>query len=282
LDYLGLHSALERGVLVTEVDEDGTVGEVRIMNPTNRPVLLFEGELISGGQQDRVIDQPVLVPAGAELAVPVSCVEQYRWDDGEGVARFRLGEHAADPALRSSKRHSAEQRAAAGQPPRPDQRLVWAEVSNRLAALEVESGSEALGDAFDGRRGAIDELREAIHPLPEQTGAIVRVHARTVAVDLTSRAEVFAELMPRLARGYALHTLAHQAAAYGTGADPLAPEATLLDVLHARRSQLPTLGQGRTFRLRSHAFVGCGLELDGELIALSAFPTRLTATRRAR
>ena len=73
--YISLADAVAKGFTVTEVDEEGDVGEIVVHNPTDSRVLLYDGEEIAGAKQDRTINMSVLVGAGEELAVPVSCIE---------------------------------------------------------------------------------------------------------------------------------------------------------------------------------------------------------------
>ena len=51
-----------------------------IENPTDLPLLVYEGEEVLGAQQNRTFDDSVLVASGEKLRVDVSCVEAGRWD----------------------------------------------------------------------------------------------------------------------------------------------------------------------------------------------------------
>ena len=64
---------------ITEVDEAGAVSQLKVVNPTNQPLLLLDGEELVGAKQNRVLNTTVLVAAKSELTIPVSCVEQGRW-----------------------------------------------------------------------------------------------------------------------------------------------------------------------------------------------------------
>ncbi|HOF39591.1 MAG TPA: HIRAN domain-containing protein, partial [Candidatus Hydrogenedentes bacterium] len=78
--YVLLEEALEAGTAdVTETSHHGTVPEILIRNRGDRPILLPEGEILTGAKQNRVINITILVAAQSELVVPVSCVEQGRW-----------------------------------------------------------------------------------------------------------------------------------------------------------------------------------------------------------
>jgi hypothetical protein len=270
LQYRTLAQAVKHGAFISEVDEHGSVNDVLVSNASDQPVLLYEGELIYGARQNRTIDAPVLVPAYVELSVPVSCIEQGRWDAGQHAGHFAPAAHAADPDLRRLKRASANSRSAAGTPPRPDQGEVWQEVSARLATHHVASASAALSDLYDAKRAPLEQLKRSIHPIDGQVGVVVEISGRPVALDLASRPEAFADLLPRLTNGYALQALHAPAAAPSDEA----AQRFLKKVLSSRQRWLPTPGMGDAFALTRPSLHGCGLRAERELICLSAFPAK--------
>ena len=89
------------GLVVDELD-DASVQTLRVRNPGDKPVLVVEGEHFLGGKQNRALNATVLVPARAELEIPVSCLEQGRWgrphayrrDDTFAAAPVRAAQHA--------------------------------------------------------------------------------------------------------------------------------------------------------------------------------------------
>ena len=80
LDYCTFAQATELGALARELDGGASVRSLVVENPTDLPLLVYEGEEVLGAQQNRTFDDSVLVAAGAKLDVPVSCVEAGRWD----------------------------------------------------------------------------------------------------------------------------------------------------------------------------------------------------------
>ena len=79
--YLTLEEALEqRLVTVTEVDQGGSVPELKVVNRSRKGVLAVDGEELVGAKQNRIVNSTFLVGGKSELVIPVSCVEQGRWD----------------------------------------------------------------------------------------------------------------------------------------------------------------------------------------------------------
>jgi hypothetical protein len=267
-DYRSLAQALKLGASVTEVNAQGSVGDVLVSNPTDQSILIYEGQEIQGARQNRTFESPALVPAGTELKLAVSCVEQGRWDGGRHAERFVPAPDAPDPELRHAKRMRANRASAEGRTPRADQGEVWAEVASRLSAHSVSSASDALSAVFRARRPRLEQLCRQVRHLPDQLGAVVAVSGRPVALDLTSRPRVFADLLPRLASGYALQALD----APDSKPNERAAHGFLTAVLEAPRRWLPTPGAGNGFGISQAGLEGSGLAIGAELIAFSAFP----------
>ena len=80
LVYITIGEALGAGSIeIREVSEGGSVPELRVVNRAGKMVLILDGEELVGAKQNRIVDTTILVAAGAEIVIPVSCVEQGRW-----------------------------------------------------------------------------------------------------------------------------------------------------------------------------------------------------------
>jgi len=286
LEYRAFAEAAARGSVVAELDAGAAVDRLLVRNPTDLPVLLYEGEQLQGAQQDRALDTSVLVAAGAQVEVAVSCVEQGRWDATRRHEPFKPAPQADDPSLRRLKRESSLRSAEQGLAGRPAQGAVWHEVDSRLRRFAVASESSRFGDLFDQRRGEIGAFADAVEPAAGQVGALACVGGAPVALDVVSRPEAFAALHDRLVRGYALEALAAldgdapQGAAppgWWPDADPAAARAFLARALTAAHRPLPTPGMGQAHALVAPRLVGSALTCAGELVALSAFPRARSA-----
>ena len=268
LVYRSFAQAVEHGAFVKELDSGAAVGDLLVANPTELPLLVYEGEEVLGAQQNRIFDVSALVAAGGRLSLPVSCVEAGRWDASRFGEWMRVSPQAADPSLRRVKRHTANLRAEQGRAARAEQHEVWHEVGARLARHAVQSPNAALSDVYEGRRHDLDELAVGVHPVARQIGAVACVGASPVALDLVSRPEVFGDLLPRLAQGYALDALD----AADRGPQLERAEAFLRQALDAPLTRIATPGLGHGFSFTAAGITGSGLEDGGELVQLSTFP----------
>ena len=262
LDYRTFAQATELGALARELDGGASVRSLVVENPTDLPLLVYEGEEVLGAQQNRTFDDSVLVAAGAKLDVPVSCVEAGRWDGTRHAEPMRSSPQAADPDLRRLKRAGAR---SAG---RADQGEVWAAVGDRLARHGVTSAYSAMSDLYDRRRDELGSFARAVRHVDGQLGAVAAVSGSPVVLDLVSRAEAFAALVPCLAQGYALDALG----AAEAGPDPEAAGSFLHEALAAPRVPTRTPGMGCGVAIGTPGLIGSGLELERELIQLAAFP----------
>src|SRR5262245_42169557 len=61
LDYIGLDEAVASGLVVSEVDEAGSVSNLLVANSLGVNVLLFEGEELVGAKQNRILDRTILI-----------------------------------------------------------------------------------------------------------------------------------------------------------------------------------------------------------------------------
>jgi ARG/rhodanese/phosphatase superfamily protein len=260
--YVTLDDALALGLRISETSESGSVPELVVENPLDERVLLYDGEELLGAKQNRILNVSVLVAARSKLTIPVSCVEQGRWSrrsDG-----FTAAPQAASPDLRHRKNLALElQPLARG----ASQGEVWDAVRDKAARMSVHSMTGASHDTYRAYERDIRALEDAFPAQHGQCGAVLGLGS-TVCLDAVSRPDAFARLWPKLRAGYLLDAVER------LDASPTAP-AALGDFLEAVATSVPThrpsAGLGLDVRLRGDGVLGSGLELEAELIQLSAF-----------
>src|SRR5919201_302666 len=258
--YLTLDVAATKGLTVDEVSEAGSVPELVVTNPLAHDVLLFDGEELIGAKQNRILNISVLVAAGSTTRVPVSCVEVGRWSRS---GRFAVASHAANPELRRRKAvtlHDAPTARGIAQ------NEVWDTVAATAAEAGVASRTGAHADTFAARRTTIDEIATAFPLQPGQCGAIVLLPS-SACLDYVSRPDAWAGLSPRLLRGYLFDSVA---AAVGGAPSPNAAEGLVASLAGATATRRPSPGRGEDVRAAAKGVTMTGLEVEGELVQVSA------------
>jgi hypothetical protein len=257
---------------VKEQPGGGSVRDVVVANPTGEAVLIYEGEEVLGGQQNRTFDKSVLIGPGQSLVTPVSCVEQGRWDGSRNAEAFSSAPQTADPELRRRKARAAHRARMAGLEERADQGEVWAQVQQRSASLGVHSATGASSEAFDSHRDTLRAAASEIRLREGQVGMIFQIGERISTLDLVSRPDVMADLHGPLVQGYCLDALGRTQPARVRGTAPAAR--FLRRVFGNRVFEKDGIGLGRDFRFENEHAVGAGLVCGDELIQLSVFKNR--------
>jgi hypothetical protein len=254
LEYVGLDEASARGLDVTEIGDAGVVELLAVANPLDDHVLLYEGEELVGAKQNRVLEQTILVAAGGALKIPAKCVERGRWS--QRSERFQPAPRAAYPSLRRAQRDG--------------QCAVWADISAKQVRLAAVSPTEAAEQMYVSHHGSLDEHAQALPRLDGQSGVLVGIGGRLVCLDYVSRSDVFAGLYLKLLRGYALDAIESRSerSLSKTDVGRLLGELELVE-----RTRRPAVGLGEEGELAGYA-VGRELSVDGEVVALTAFPSR--------
>jgi ARG/rhodanese/phosphatase superfamily protein len=274
LEFRSFAEAAALGASVVELPSGPSVNDLLVVNPLDVAVLLYEGEEVRGAQQDRTLDVSVLVAAGAELPVPVSCVEAGRWDAGRRTEPFAPAPQAAFPELRRAKSRSAR---ATG---RAQQHEVWAMVGEKAVRHGARSDTGALQDVFAARREAVDALSAPISRHDGQIGMVAVIGGDVAVADVVGRADVFAALHGPLLAGYALDAAECMAELAPPGPPPVAEvDRFLRAALASPTAPAPQIGLGRHARFAGPVAEGSLLTLDGELVALTAFRGERTRRR---
>lgn len=271
LEYRSFAEATALGFGLHELDPP-SVGDLRASNPLDAPVLLFEGEEVRGAQQDRTVDVTVLVEAGGEVRIPVSCVEQGRWDGTRHGEAFAPSPDLAFPALRAAKSRHARLAAAAGREARADQGEVWRTVGERGGGAS-ETG--AMSGAFAAHEDEVAQLERAVSRRDGQVGALACIGGRPAVLDLLSRSDVFAALFRPLVRGYCLDAV--QQADGGAGDPDTAGFLRAAGELAVARR--PSPGMGEAVHGAGAGAGASGLVVGDELVQLSVFAEQRPTSR---
>ncbi|MGH2753651.1 MAG: ARPP-1 family domain-containing protein [Actinomycetota bacterium] len=286
--YLVAEQAFAEGTLLIEEIGSGEVPNISATNEAAAPVLLIDGEHLEGAKQSRIINISVLLPPRTKTVLPVSCVEQGRWSfDPETHGTFR---HSSDHAYGRLRRVQAEAvalAATAGMERRASQDLVWSEIDSKMDEEDVASPTAGMFDLYGSRGPEMERFRSTFAaPEPEQTGALVCIGGRPLALDAFDKPATLATMWNRLISGYAMDAgVVVEVEAEGHVAKGFLAQASA-----AGTAVHDGLGLGTDVGLRSAQVVGNALVWEQTVVHLALFAredaggSRIArpSTRRAR
>jgi len=268
LDYLTLVEAIGQMMLkVMEVSEHGSVPELKVINTGPLPILLVSGEEVKGAKQNRIVNTSILVPAMAELVIPVSCTESGRWhydapdfEDSGNISNMEM-RRSADESVRSSL--------DTGRGHRSDQGLVW----DKIEALHMKVGSDnisntrAMNDAYKLRGNELEEAAGHFPLLPGQNGILVLLEGKAAGMDIVSQPGAFSRLHGKLVKSYLIESFG-KVVKVDYGQEALQREALrfLDDAAAGEVKVFKSVGLGEDHRLLAPEVQGSCLVFNGEAI----------------
>lgn len=270
-DYFTLDEALAKGLAtVTEISDSGSVPELRFVNKGDRAVLLVDGEELIGAKQNRILNLTILVPAHAELKIPVSCVERGRWNYKS--AAFAAAPRAQYAGARAKKMSAVSSSLRESGRRVSDQQQVWQDIDGILCDLAVHSPTSAMSDIYDSYSNDLDESVRALSVVEGQAGAVFAINTEIIGLDLFDHASTFRKLLPKLVRSYALDALARRE---GPGeSEPLGEKTVrrfVESLLEAKAERFAAIGEGEDIRIQEGGLSAAALVTDERLVHLCAF-----------
>jgi hypothetical protein len=249
------------------------VPELLATNQGEIAVLVLDGEQLIGAKQNRTMGRSMILPAGKETRIPVSCMERGRWryDSPD----FRPSPQNSPTSVRRKARDLEAGHARRGFAPEQSilasaQFEVWKSIADFSAKLGAHSPTDALDEVFASKGTEISTWLASFHHEPGQLGLLAFLGDQPLGMDVIGAAKLYARLHDRLLRGYVLDAMV---------VDPPTREpsteraGTYLQAVNAaHRVQAPTAGDGR-YAVLEGMVVGGELTWEDRIVHLSAFPS---------
>ena len=199
-DALLLEEGIEGGhTVVNEVGEGGVVGQVRVLHRGHLPLLVLQGEQILGAKQNRSFNASFIVAPGKEVVLPVSCVEQGRWQ--RKSAAFKAGATTLSPELRARKLKRVSESITMRGSYDANQHGVWSDVREYMEATGAHSMTSSYEDARQTKAAEAEAALERLEPAAGQTGLAVVRDGRVVVLDIFGSPRLFARAFKKCLRG---------------------------------------------------------------------------------
>jgi hypothetical protein len=269
-DYLTLELALEQELVrITELDQGGSVPELRLQNKGKKKVLIVEGEELVGAKQNRIVNATFLVAGKTEIVIPVSCVEQGRWryDSNE----FSSSNKMMHASLRRSHQMDVKSSLQEGQGYRSNQGRIWEDISGKLDRMNVSAPTAAMADAYDSYESRISDFLQAFGLIEWQTGAIFAINSQILGLECFGCSDTFSRFFNKLVKSYALDALDNIRTQKDDSVPPEKARLFMRSIVKSEKERHPSIGLGETVRFESRSVSGAALVEEDRVLHLSAF-----------
>lgn len=273
--HRGINIKVAGDELIVSELESPTVPELQVHNPTSHDLLIPAGRILSGGRQTRVVNVSIVVPAGAKIVIPVSCVEAGRWS---GRSSFNYSGRQVSRRVRVAKQRSVKGSIDRRMGKRSAQGEVWNTISQELNLRHVDHHADLflqVDEDLDRRSDRIAVVNEliGIGVEPNQVGVAVAHGDKILGIEVFPNHDALKASWEAIVRAAVIDADEYTTEPQVNEAsiDIAALEKFLAEVAAVTGTEADGCGRGTEVHVETPAFVAHGLRVDGELVYCNAF-----------
>lgn len=209
--FLTLQEALaQKKVAVYETKD---VNELAIRNLSNQDIYVQAGDIVRGGDQDRMISIDFIVPPkSGRMPIAAFCVESGRWNKRgkEENGSFASSENAAPNGLKLAAKSEKSQQAVWDNVKVVQASLsenVGASVNSSVSASSMELSMED-SKVKETSAAYINTLSGHMQSRSDVIGYVLAINGKVTSADVYASHALFAKLWPKLLKSNAVEAIA--------------------------------------------------------------------------
>jgi hypothetical protein len=212
--YTPLQEAMERKLVI--VHETSDVNELAIENVSaTEEVFVQAGDIVKGGQQDRVLAVDLIVPAkSGRMPISAFCVEHSRWRQrgAESADHFTLTEMVATPSLGRAIKGAVSQAGVWSEVDRSQEKLSASVASNVRSNVSESSLQLTLENqkVQDATAAYLNKLSSIVKGPKDVIGFALAINNNLSSAEVYSSNAMFKRLWPRLLKAAAVEAVAER------------------------------------------------------------------------
>ena len=249
--FLTLQEALaQKKVRVYETKD---VNELAIRNLSNQDIYVQAGDIVRGGEQDRMISMDFIVPPrSGRMPIGAFCVESGRWNKrgNEEAATFSSSENSVTSKELKLAAKSAN-----------SQQAVWENVSlaqeklsnNMVVDVKSPVSESSLELSVENAKvketaaGYTNVLSGIVRSKPDVIGYVFAINGAVNSADIYASRALFVKLWPKLLKASAVEAIAELQK--GLDAKPVSDEAVQEFLVESEQPKAATKDVNRRVRL---------------------------------
>ena len=264
-DFITLKKGYEMNLVEIKELEHSTVNTVSCKNDSVTPLILIDGDEITGAMQNRIINDTLLIPAQSTLNIPVSCTEHGRWHtrgEGEASRTFKPSLYSANHSTRSRKsRASYEERDYQGE--------VWDSISEFESRSNFKSMTSALNDSYENLKDKQNDYLKKFNIEDGQNGVIFIVNGELKGLELFYNHSIYKQYHEKLCRSYIIEAIVEKKSVENI--DRLELMKLLEKISDSEFKSKKSIGLGDNLKFSNDFGSGSGLVWEDELIHMTFF-----------
>ena len=256
--------------IVSEL-ESASVPQIQVHNPTNEPLLIPAGKVLSGGRQTRTVNVSILVAPGSTIVIPVSCVEAGRW---HGEHRFEDSKRFASRRVRMEKQRSVARNVKNLRTKMSDQSAVWSSIDAEMASRHLSSDTRSFlyaEESMNDEKKRFTAVQELLNegPEPLQNGIAIAQGDEVVSVEMFASPDALKSSYEALIRSAIFDSPDKKVKSPSEDA----VQKFLDQILSAETTEATGVGLGTEYHIESDKFVAHALAYEGKFLHANAFAT---------
>ena len=209
IDFISIKEAEELELI--EIVETDSVGQLEVINNSNKQILIPFGMTVHGGKQDRTVWEPILIPVGGKQSIvsenpgpvkqkytiPAKCVEQSRWSykksRGFKSSNTRLHPNVAYEAI-----------SAAGQG------AVWDEIQSHREEMNYSlsiAPTQSYVEMTQHSEKQTEDIVKHFKNVENQCGIAVFINGGFIGIEFYANAEVWNTMSKDILKAFSIEAL---------------------------------------------------------------------------
>jgi hypothetical protein len=239
--FITLQEAMTQKKVV--VYETKTVNELAIENVSNEDIYVQAGDIVKGGQQDRMIGVDLIVPGkSGKMPIAAFCVEHGRWS-GRGSERVGVFSSSADTVATKEIKLAAKRANSQGAvwenvtvAQEKLSRNVGARVNSAISesSLQLAVEHSKVRETADSYIGALSNI---VNGSSDVIGYVFAINGKVNSADVYGSSSLFKKLWPKLLKANAIEAIAELQTEKFAPAKPENAKAFLTDSEKAQAKQ---------------------------------------------
>lgn len=264
VDILSLKKGLELGLVEVKECEHSTVNTIMVTNNAVTPLILVDGDEITGAKQNRIVNTTILIPPKTTMKVSVSCTEHGRWHfkgNGSKKSNFTYSNYFANSNTRRAKAQNLHAE-------KDCQSAVWESIDAVESRVAYKSPTSALNDSYENIINKDDYLNH-FECLANQTGLIAIIDGEIRGLEIFANPQMYKDYHEKIINSYVIDSINTENIENDVDFDEVFDILVNLESSKFRKNK--TEGLGESFNFSNKSGIGSVLIYEGELLHMPFF-----------